>query len=445
MGMQIKHFVTLCLENRSFDYILTDCPKLAPRPLYSMCDSQGNVFWQKAQTDLREVIFDIPHDEYSIAKQVSNGGTGFITALEEHEAKYHKEDVMTNHRKQQVMYYLPWGSMPAFHNLFETGLLLNNYHASILSSTIPNRYFLFSGTNDGLNFTPEDEVDVNVHFDQHIMQAPTIFQTLESRNIDWRVFYHDLPTTSFLPSMWEQNMLQKQKPFTEFATYCTLPEEEFPVYTHIEPRYSTEYANDFHLSHVPSNTDTLIADVYNALRKNEELFNKTLLLITTDEHGGFANTYTPKRAVNPDPTRLRGSIYEHYGVQVPAVLVNPYLTPTMSNVLYDHTSVIKTVLDLCKLPYDLHGERVKHANSFLKEVKSRHWSTPERLQRLQEVPQPKSARGDVLTNAILRAGSQAIRLANLTGKVIEEFSDLVKHFELHRCSSQPVTRLSMKS
>jgi phospholipase C len=31
----------------------------------------------------------------------------------------------------------------------------------------------------------------------------------------------------------------------------------------------------------------LIADVYNALRANEELWNSVLLVIVYDEHGGF--------------------------------------------------------------------------------------------------------------------------------------------------------------
>jgi phospholipase C len=76
-------------------------------------------------------------------------------------------------------------------------------------------------------------------------------------------------------------------------------------------------------------------------------WKKSLLVITYDEHGGFYDHVDPREfpAADDRPAMRR------YGVRVPALVVSPFVERGISHVVYDHTSIIKTILmRFCKRP-----------------------------------------------------------------------------------------------
>jgi phospholipase C len=81
------------------------------------------------------------------------------------------------------------------------------------------------------------------------------------------------------------------------------PEQPFPSYSFIEPSYYEPGANDDHPTHDIAAGDRLIASVYNALRANEQLWTKSLLVVLYDEHGGFYDHVVPPKAVPPITTK----------------------------------------------------------------------------------------------------------------------------------------------
>jgi phospholipase C len=79
--------------------------------------------------------------------------------------------------------------------------------------------------------------------------------------------------------------------------------------------------------------------VYHALAVGP-LWEKTLLMIFYDEHGGFFDHVPPPEAADDDP-----QTFGRYGVRVPALIVSPWVEPgSVSHTLFDHTSIIKTIL-----------------------------------------------------------------------------------------------------
>ena len=64
-----------------------------------------------------------------------------------------------------------------------------------------------------------------------------------------------------------------------------------------------------------------------------------MLVITYDEHGGFYDHVLPPAAADDKPA------FRTYGVRVPSLVVSPCTErASVSNVVYDHTSIIKTIL-----------------------------------------------------------------------------------------------------
>jgi phospholipase C len=79
--------------------------------------------------------------------------------------------------------------------------------------------------------------------------------------------------------------------------------------------------------------------VYDALASSPQ-WERSLLIIAYDEHGGFYDHVSPPQAADDEP-----EMFGSYGVRVPAIIVSPWIEPrTVSHSLFDHTSIIKTVL-----------------------------------------------------------------------------------------------------
>ena len=82
----------------------------------------------------------------------------------------------------------------------------------------------------------------------------------------------------------------------------------------------------------------LVLEIYEALRNSRD-WDDTLLVIVYDEHGGFYDH------VRPPPLEFDdGSGYATYGVRVPAILVGPRVIKGVCHELFDHTSLINTIL-----------------------------------------------------------------------------------------------------
>lgn len=148
------------------------------------------------------------------------------------------------------------------------------------------------------------------------------------------------------------NMRDSAKGFFANASAGTLPSVSF-----IDP--------DF-IDVLPGNDDGppadiadgqhLVAEVVRAVMDGPD-WNKTLLLITYDEHRGFFDHVAP-------PAAVPVSGINEYGVRVPAFVISPWVDPkTVSDTVFDHTSIAKTIARrfMSANPPDM-GERMAAAN-----------------------------------------------------------------------------------
>jgi phospholipase C len=121
----------------------------------------------------------------------------------------------------------------------------------------------------------------------------------------------------------------------------------------LEPNYSIQSQED------PQDVqfgDQYLSAVVNAVLQGPK-WSKTLLIWTYDEWGGWYDHVPPPAAVAPDdvpPNLPPGSPpggFDRYGFRVPAGVVSPYARRDyVSHVVYDHTSILKTVETKWNLP-----------------------------------------------------------------------------------------------
>jgi phospholipase C len=127
--------------------------------------------------------------------------------------------------------------------------------------------------------------------------------------------------------------------------------------TFIDPDYiNIPEGNDDQPPADIANGQRLVGRVVDALVRSP-LWNKTLLIITYDEHGGFFDH------VPPPPAPAVSGI-DRYGARLPAFVISPWVERgKVTDVVFDHTSILKTIIRrfLSARPADL-GERVAEAN-----------------------------------------------------------------------------------
>ena len=139
--------------------------------------------------------------------------------------------------------------------------------------------------------------------------------------------------------------------------------DDIPSFCYVEPYWGwgvglpdgSDYVgfqgNDYHPPTWVGPAEWDLNELYVALT-NSRQWERMLVIITFDEHGGTFDHVAPARAVNPDgkigPSGFR---FERMGVRVPTILVSPFVTPRTvfrapngSSAVFDHTSIISTVL-----------------------------------------------------------------------------------------------------
>lgn len=262
-------------------------------------------------------------------------------------------------------------ALPVINGLAQSYAVCDNWFSSVPTQTFPNRSFIHAATSSGNVYntwkTGPHLWDVGVF----INKTPTIYNLLEENGVSWKI-YHGGPlllcnALIIQEQLWEFAFTGNRFfPYEQFLTDVKTP-GALPAYTFIEPNMmcSSKYGpeNDMHPAYAifehgpPTNAlygDKLIYDIYTALR-NSDYWDKTLFLITFDEHGGCFDHFPtpPPPTVSPDGVVIpytnghnggSGFDFTRFGVRVPAVLVSPWIEEgTICHTQFDHTSVIRTV------------------------------------------------------------------------------------------------------
>ncbi len=352
MADPIEHVVVLMMENNSFDRMLgsipgvdgVDAAELRSNPDFPTPDP----IFQAVNTN-RVMTPDPEHELDDVLRQMAGPCEGFVSDFAQHYPQ------TLPPQRAEIMGYFGRGFLGVMHTLAESFAVCDRWFSSLPGPTWPNRFFVHSGTSLGHVKMPNGVFHPNLH----LYDQPTVYQRLSEQNIDWAIYYGDFPQSIAMTQQWQH--LDRYHPMAQFFAAASGSAAAFPQYSFIEPTYFGAAQND---QHPPADVfagEALIAQIYNALWSNAELWQKMLLVILYDEHGGFYDHVSPGPAIPPDD-HTDEFPFNVYGPRVPALLISPWIDRQVISDVFDHTSLLKYVTD--KWGLGALGARTAAAQSF---------------------------------------------------------------------------------
>jgi phospholipase C len=256
------------------------------------------------------------------------------------------------------MSYYNASQLPVYYFLAEHFAICDLWYASLPTDTWPNRLYALTGGSGGMTETPPD---ASVPQNPPDFLLTTIFEILQERQIDWNLFFSDLPfALIFRRLAQDASFTGRMRSIDEFVQRAA--KGDLPSFCWLDPNFQDvpddpNAASDDHPPGDVCRGQHLIHRIYTAL-SSSPAWAKTLFIITYDEHGGFYDHVLPPRSPTEMIERTEGASghlpegppddnpkLRAYGVRVPTFVVSPWVAPrSVSHQVYDHTSLLSTVL-----------------------------------------------------------------------------------------------------
>jgi phospholipase C len=361
----IEHVFILMLENRAFDHMLgfsgitgQDAATGGSTQINGLSGSEVNPFdggMYRVSSGADCVMpADPGHEFNNVLEQLCGpeaiyqaGGAypainniGFVTSYVESGGAVDPSEVMKCFAPEQL---------PVLVALAQEFAVCDNWHASLPGPTWPNRMFVHAASSGGLDHSPTTEEIVEWEtIGGFQIKSGTIFDALKKKGVSHRLYAgDDFPMVAALKGI---SLFDIQN-CSNFATDLGQPTYPYS-YVFIEPSYDVlnDYKNSTSQHPLTDITlgEGLIKETYEAIR-NSPHWNRSILIITWDEHGGFYDHAIPPGAVAPGDTVPQdkhnhyGFTFQQYGPRVPAVVISPLIPRNVvDHRLYDHASIPAT-------------------------------------------------------------------------------------------------------
>ena len=354
----IDHIVVLMMENRSFDHMLGYLSKHAGRSdVDGLQGGEKNHYKGRDYPSfpLTETVFlESPcHRHACVLNQVNAGKLdGFVADFaKQYEAPEHGPAADPG----KVMGYYNAAQVPVYDFLAREFMICQRWFCAHPGPTFPNRFYTMTGrlnrdANGRFQFDNPQGNDFTPVFTR------SIFDHLTEHAVSWHYYEHGY---CFL------RMFDRYQADDEYIVDARHPVKGFFASAHAGTLPSVSFIDPDFIDVPPGNDDgppadvaagqRLVAEIVHALMEGPG-WDKTLLVITYDEHGGFFDHVHP-------PAAIPVSAIDRYGVRVPTFVISPWVDRgRVTDVTFDHTSIARTITRcfMSANPPDM-GERVAGA------------------------------------------------------------------------------------
>ncbi|WP_295693841.1 alkaline phosphatase family protein [Lapillicoccus sp.] len=306
----IDHIVVVMMENRSFDHFLGWLPGADGRQAgLTYTDRYGATHGTYHLTQSASCGHSDPDHSYEGGRIQLNGGKadGWLRAGE--------DDLLPIGYYEQADLGFLGQAAPGW-------TTCDRYFAPVMAETYPNRFYLHAAQTDRL------------HNSTTTSTMPTIWDRLAAAGLTGRYYFSDIP---FL-ALWGTSYLPISQPFPAFladAAAGTLPQVSV-----VDPRFLDEASGSSNDDHPHADIragETFLNSVYQAVTTSPH-WERTMLVVTFDEWGGFYDHVVPGTAPDVSPTT------KQRGFRVPTIVISPRARRgRISHATYDHTSILKAI------------------------------------------------------------------------------------------------------
>jgi len=276
--------------------------------------------------------------------------------------------------------------VPVITDLARAYAVSDYWFSSVPTQTNPNRAFSTCGTSLGQT----DNHGPLKGFVPDRFRTQSIWETLTDHGMsstsEWMVYYQ---AKLFWTSVYSERAFRIPDPDRHVAPiddfFAAVDAGSLPAFSYLEPAWlAAHIGNNGNSYHPPAQVvpgEAFLACLYRSLTANPEVWNKTLLMVTFDEHGGTFDHVPPPWGAEPPwgkgsplPAGVsleHGFGFDRFGVRVPTILASPWIDEhvvfrSSTDVPFDHTSMAATVLTWMGVPRDKWklGARVANAPTF---------------------------------------------------------------------------------
>ena len=382
----IDYVILLMLENRSFDHLLgylypkSDTfdgldgaqsnrdPTGTAVSVYPIMPDKENAYYYPLANPA-EGFKATNYQLFSSTTAPANGqaaNDGFVASFANELAHpaHPRDPKLIGAQPSSIMGMYSPETLPVLCGLAKGFAVCDRWFASVPTQTFPNRAFAVAGTS--LGYTNNSAHGLPA------FHTPSVFGKLAEAGQTWKIYgYSNRPLTAndFPDTVQPGPGCTVESGFDKFQNDAA--SGQLAAFSYIEPEWAThpsstappstteadnqhnfQIENDQHPVSNLAVGEKLIYDVYTALRSRQAVWDKSVLIITYDEHGGNYDHVPPETGATPPDDITRGPDFfdfTRFGVRVPAVIVS-CLIPAgtvfrapADGPPYDHTSIIATL------------------------------------------------------------------------------------------------------
>jgi len=359
--------VVVMMENRSFDHMLGYLNLPGPNRI-ALDGVSSDPAWIKRHINpangadytshcfaITEFV-DPPHERADIAVQIGQASAagalpplnGFVGSYMQVQPR--NPDAGPPFDPAYVMGYYDRQTVQTFDYLVRNFTVCDRWFACLPAGTQANRLMAMSGATS---------IDTNVTAATGLPNQDLVYDWLTKKGIDWCVYQSGqltyVPFFMLMPQ-WRLPILQSLAATPETGRFRKFDyfdaawksDAPMPKVVFIEPEYTDgphASGNDDHPQTSVAFGQIFIAEIFNTLRSNPKKWEKTVMIVTYDEHGGFFDHVPPL----PMTTLVNApgvAPFETTGLRVPGLIVSPFVEPgTVFSGMLDHTSILQFLAD----------------------------------------------------------------------------------------------------
>jgi phospholipase C len=370
----IDHIVVLTKENRSFDHMLgflslpTNAGGLGRKDVDGLKGGETNPYkgvnYPSFAFGPTQTLF-APNAQQNAgpsSRQVDgNKMDGFVKSYAEDASNPADGEITGN--GSTIMGYHNGVNVPVYDALARDFAICHRWFAAHPGPTFPNRFFevtgrlnLASGLNPAL---PQGFWEVDNTSPLTPVLTKTIFDHLNDyahiANVTWNYFENSYCFLRFFADYIfdHTNVVDAEDPINGF--FVKARTGTLPSVSYIDPHF-IDFPPGANCDEPPSDIkdgQAFVQKVVEAIVASPK-WNKTLLIIIYDEHGGFYDHVPPPPLINfpDDPTNYNFPV-KTYGLRIPAFFISPWVGAGQvfghdagngsDSLFFDNTSILKTI------------------------------------------------------------------------------------------------------